>query len=133
MSPQLRLSPETLAERESANGLRQIDRAVDIIYDSLEPERRFFLSPSLILHLQMIAVDGIRDDGGQWRTGDAVISGSRHILTRAHLVPLLMKKMCDFINNNFHEETAFWLSAFVMWRLNWIHLFADGNGRSART
>jgi len=27
----------------------------------------------------------------------------------------------------------FHLSAYAMWRLNWIHPFVDGNGRTART
>ena len=41
--------------------------------------------------------------------------------------------MCDYVNNNLHEQTAFHLAAYVMWRLNWIHPFADGNGRTSRT
>ena len=40
--------------------------------------------------------------------------------------------MCDYVNDNWHERTAFHLSAFVMWRLNWIHPFSDGNGRTSR-
>lgn len=41
--------------------------------------------------------------------------------------------MCDYVNDNWHEKTAFHLSAYVMWRLNWIHPFSDGNGRTSRT
>lgn len=40
--------------------------------------------------------------------------------------------MCDYVNNHFHTMTAFHLAAYVMWRLNWIHPFADGNGRTSR-
>jgi Fic family protein len=40
--------------------------------------------------------------------------------------------MCDYVNDNLHERTAFHLSAYVMWRLKWIHPFSDGNGRTSR-
>jgi len=40
--------------------------------------------------------------------------------------------MCEYVNENWEEKTALHLSAYVMWRLNWIHPFSDGNGRTAR-
>lgn len=40
--------------------------------------------------------------------------------------------MCDYINNNWHEKSPFHLAAYVMWRINWIHPFAEGNGRTSR-
>lgn len=43
-----------------------------------------------------------------------------------------MQEMCDYVNDNFHEKTPFHLAAYVMWRLNWIHPFSDGNGRTSR-
>ncbi len=43
-----------------------------------------------------------------------------------------MNEMCEYVNDNLHTRTAFHLSAYVMWRHNWIHPFADGNGRTSR-
>ncbi|MDE3175721.1 MAG: Fic family protein, partial [Pseudomonadota bacterium] len=43
-----------------------------------------------------------------------------------------LTEFCEYINNNWHERTAFYLSAYAMWRLNWIHPFTDGNGRTSR-
>lgn len=40
--------------------------------------------------------------------------------------------MCSFINENRHDKSAIYLSSYVLWRLNWIHPFADGNGRTSR-
>ena len=40
--------------------------------------------------------------------------------------------MCDYINDNWRTATAIHIAAYLMWRLNWIHPFADGNGRTAR-
>ena len=81
---------------------------------------------------QKVAVEGIVPYPGEWRTGPAKITKSNHIPPDAHLVGYLVQEMCDYVNDNLHEKTAFHLSAYVMWRLNWIHPFPDGNGRTSR-
>jgi len=43
-----------------------------------------------------------------------------------------VEEMCDYVNDNWTNSSAVHLSAFVMWRLNWIHPFTDGNGRTSR-
>jgi Fic family protein len=40
--------------------------------------------------------------------------------------------MCDYVNDRWEASTALHLAAYVLWRLNWIHPFTDGNGRTAR-
>lgn len=50
----------------------------------------------------------------------------------AHLVPELVESLCDYVNDHWNDASAIHLAAFVMWRLNWIHPFADGNGRTSR-
>ena len=50
----------------------------------------------------------------------------------AHLVAELVEHMCDYVNDHWTEKTALHLAAYVMWRLNWIHPFAGGNGRTSR-
>ncbi|WP_271571569.1 Fic family protein [Bradyrhizobium sp. CCBAU 11386] len=42
-----------------------------------------------------------------------------------------IEHLCDYINDNW-SMSAVHLAAYVLWRLNWIHPFADGNGRTAR-
>ena len=49
-----------------------------------------------------------------------------------HLVEALIEEMCDHVNEQWQEQTPIWLSAYVMWRLNRIHPFTDGNGRTSR-
>ncbi len=39
--------------------------------------------------------------------------------------------MCDHINDNWGRRATH-LAAYAMWRMNWIHAFTDGNGRTAR-
>jgi Fic family protein len=122
-----------IAELEVENGLRQYDLAIDIIKTFQEPERPFALRPSLIQQLQSVAVKNIEPYPGEWRTGSAKITKSKRSPPGAHLVGFLVQEMCDYVNDNWHEKTAFHLSAYVMWRLNWIHPFSDGNGRTSRT
>ncbi len=47
-------------------------------------------------------------------------------------VPQLVEELCDYVNDNWEPATPLHLAAYVMWRLNWVHPFADGNGRTAR-
>jgi Fic family protein len=39
--------------------------------------------------------------------------------------------MCEYVNSNW-DHLAVHLASYLMWRLNWIHPFFGGNGRSAR-
>jgi len=39
--------------------------------------------------------------------------------------------MCQYVNDNW-ASTPVHLAAYLMWRMNWIHPFFGGNGRTAR-
>lgn len=121
-----------IAKLEADNGIELTQLADDIIKTYLDPERPFFLNPSLVLQLQSVAVDGILANPGQWRTSQVGITKSIHQPPGPHLVGALVQEMCDYVNDNWHEKTALHLAAYVMWRLNWIHPFEDGNGRTSR-
>jgi Fic family protein len=120
------------AEREVENGFRQFDLCLEIIRYYLDPERPFALRPAFILDLQKEAVDGVESAPGKLRSSSVIITGSGHVPPAPHLVAGLIHEFCDYINDNWHERTAFHLAAYALWRLNWIHPFSDGNGRTAR-
>ena len=40
--------------------------------------------------------------------------------------------MCEYIQSLWSDRSPIHLSSYVMWRLNWIHPFVDGNGRTSR-
>jgi len=69
---------------------------------------------------------------GNFRPAGVEIQGSRHEPVGAHLVPELVEDMCDYVNEHWQQATPIHLASYVMWRLNWIHPFADGNGRTSR-
>lgn len=132
LEPELIHDPIKKAEAEARNGLLQYDYAVQAILEALD-RKVFKLRVSLILNLQREALKGISAYAGNFRPGDVEISGSKHEPVGAHLVPELVEEMCDYVNDHWDDErNALHLASYVMWRLNWIHPFADGNGRTSR-
>ena len=97
----------------------------------LSPERPFKFRPSHLLNLHRLALEGISKYAGNWRPAGIKIGGSRHQPVGAHQVPEMVEDLCEYVNENW-ARTALHLSAYVMWRLNWIHPFTDGNGRTSR-
>lgn len=131
LEPELIIDPQEKAAAEARNGFRQYDAAVGAIHTALE-RGSFKLRPSLILGLQREALAGISSYAGNYRPGGVAIEGSKHDPVGAHLVPELVEEMCDYVNDHWNESTPLHLAAYLMWRLNWIHPFADGNGRTSR-
>lgn len=122
------------AKAEARNGLRQFGRAMEMLdYWLATPDRPFRLRVSTILDLHRVALEGISAFAGNFRPAGVKIEGSRHEPVGAHLVPENIEEMCDYVNENFAAKSAIHLAAYIMWRLNWIHPFADGNGRTSRT
>jgi Fic family protein len=123
--------PQLRAEAEARNGLRQYDHGLHAIQEALERDS-FKLRISLILGLHREALRGISAFAGNFRPAGVEIRGSTHQPPGAHLVPELVEELCDYVNDNWEGRSAIHLASYVMWRLNWIHPFADGNGRTSR-
>ena len=121
LDPAIITDPVEQAETEARNGLRQYDRGVEMVRDGLE-RLPFRLRLSMILDLHREALAGLSLYAGNWRPGGVEIEKSEHTPPGAHLVAGLVEELCDYIH----------LAAYCMWRLNWIHPFADGNGRTSR-
>jgi Fic family protein len=133
LDAELIADPVKLAEREALNGLRQFDAVVEMVEYFLHPDRPFRFRPSQLLHLHRFALDGISSYAGTWRPAGIDIGGSRHQPVGAHQVPELVEDLCDYINSNWKERSPIHLASYVMWKLNWIHPFTDGNGRTSRS
>ena len=120
------------ARRESENAVGQFDRVLELVEDVTRGQRPFRLRPSIILDLHRIALEGLSPYAGNFRPGGVSIGKSKHAPPAAHLVPGLIEEMCDHVMDHFAAGSALHLCAYVMWRLNWIHPFTDGNGRTSR-
>ena len=130
--PPLVVDEEERARRESENAVRQFDVVLDLIDEVARDGRPFRLRNSVIQHLHRVALDGLSPYAGNWRPGPTRIGQSKHTPPAAHLVAGLMEEMCDRVNERWSDENALSLCAYVMWRLNGIHPFDDGNGRTSR-
>jgi Fic family protein len=124
--------PDERARQEARNGLRQFDEVIEQINYWLQPERPFKLRISAILSLHRRALEGISSFAGVFRPGGIEIKGSKHQPPGAHLVPERLEEFCDYVNDNWARSSALHLAAHVLWRMNWIHPFVDGNGRTSR-
>ncbi|QXX73639.1 Fic family protein [Methylovirgula sp. HY1] len=131
LEPDLIKDPQERAEAEAKNGLRQYDAGIAAAQEALD-RQSFKLRLSLIMGLHREALTGISNFAGNFRPGPVEITKSNHTPPPAHLVAGLVEELCDYVNDNWQISTALHLAAYIMWRLNWIHPFADGNGRTSR-
>ena len=94
------------------------------------------VTPELLLEFQRIAVNKIYRCAGHFRDGEVTIRNSAgdvlHRPPDQQRVPFLVQELCDYVNHNRKEKKPIHLAAYAMWRLNWIHPFFGGNGRTAR-
>lgn len=131
LEPELITDPQARAQAEALNGLRQYDFAIEAIQHAID-RQPFKIRLSLILSLHRKALEGISSYAGNFRPGDVEIKGSRHEPAGAHRVAELVEELCDYVNDRWESSSAIHIAAYAMWRLNWIHPFADGNGRTSR-
>ncbi len=124
---------EEKARREVENGRRQFSLAMEIIRQHVhDRERPFRLRPSHLLQLNAAALEGIHQMAGTYRNTPVAIEGSRHEPPAAFMVAEEVAMMCDHVDKNWEEKSALYLASYLLWKINWIHPFADGNGRTSR-
>lgn len=97
----------------------------------------FAITPEVVLEFHAIATAGEPDPDklpGVFRDRDNFVGVAGLILYQPpswSLVPGLVAEMCDEINRR-SEAGPLNAAAYALWRLNWIHPFGDGNGKTAR-
>jgi Fic family protein len=80
--------------------------------------------------LNHVAVAGIAEHGGRFRRQPVYVG--RHIPPPYWDVEGLMDEFISWINVKWYRTTPTILAAYGLWRLNFIHPFVEGNGRTAR-
>src|SRR6202051_1248983 len=124
---------DEIARREAENGIRQFNLALEIVRAYVkDAERPFRSRSSVILRLHKAALDGLHPLAGTWRNTPVKIGGSGHQPPDEAFVSEEVELMCDYVNDHWNDMSAAHLCAYVLWKLNWIHPFSDGNGRTAR-
>ena len=129
--PSLLTDRTAIAEREAENALRQFDFSMGELSKWLKAGS-YVLKPSTLLKLNRYALEGLSVYAGVFRPAGVMIKGSEHQPVQAAEVPAAVEELCEYVTTNWKTSSALHLSAYVLWRLNWIHPFVDGNGRTAR-
>lgn len=116
-------------ELESRNGIIQFKYVMHLVS---EWGVGSLFTPKILLELQRLAVNQIYRCAGNFRNDAVNLKGSSHVPPDHSQVAVLVEEMCSYVNGNWGIRSAIHLAAYVMWRLNWIHPFFGGNGRTAR-
>lgn len=133
---QLITDQDLIADQEARNGLLQFDE-VERLISAYATQKRLDLTAELVQSLNRIAVQGLRKSAGRFRDVPVSISNTPHVPPAHEEVQGYVTEMCMYVNANWNVgsddvESAIHISAYLMWRLNWIHPFRDGNGRTSR-
>jgi Fic family protein len=123
---------EEIAAIEAQNGLRQFDRMIELIDQCTGKGPRFKLRPSTIGELNRLAVQGMVERPGMWRDVAIEITAATHTPPDHLEVPREIDEMCEYVQSYWGDRSPIHLASYAMWRLNWIHPFVDGNGRTSR-
>lgn len=115
-----------------ANLDRQYDFLRSIVGASLTLNRPM-LSIEVIKALNYHAISCLHTNAGEFRPCEVFLPSGLP-LPAPHRVPALMAMFVDEVNRGWGESgfDPVGAAAFVLWRLNVIHPFINGNGRTAR-
>jgi Fic family protein len=123
-------NPELFAKVQAQNLLRQYDLLSNCIEIGLEKGIESFDKYTLWA-LNYAAVANIAQFGGRYREEPIYVGNHRPPHFRE--VPGHMDRFFSVVHENWAIiDHPTMLPAYALWRLNWIHPFVEGNGRTAR-
>jgi Fic family protein len=120
---------EAYQKFEIENGSRQYDFLRSAVEAAVTVDRRF-LSQTVLKALNFHAIACLHTSAGQFRP--SAVTVGEYIPPPDFQVPDLMDDFVNTVNRRWESSDPLVLAAFVLWRLNHIHPFINGNGRTAR-
>ncbi|MFT7594075.1 MAG: hypothetical protein ACI8R4_001393 [Paracoccaceae bacterium] len=114
---------------EITNGERHYSFLQSIIAASLAVGRPF-LSQTVIKAINFHAIACLHTNPGEYRPCQVTVGD--YIPPQHHRVAALMDDFVHIVNRQWDSTDAVELSSFVLWKMNSIHPFINGNGRTAR-
>lgn len=122
--------PELFERVQEKNLGRQYDFLLNCIEIGLSQGRPTAFDKYTLWALNHIAVANISQFSGRFRKEPIYVGD--HIPPHFNDVPTLIDRFISTIHENWYLWTPTQLGAYGLWRLNWIHPFIEGNGRTAR-
>ncbi|WP_238314203.1 Fic family protein [Methylobacterium organophilum] len=130
MSVREKDNKELFKRVQEQNLLRQYDLLTNCIEIGLEKGIESFDKYTL-WSLNHVAVSNIAQFGGRYREQPIYVGD--HVPPHFCKVSNMMDQMFSLVHENWTlSDHPTLLPAYVLWRLNWIHPFVEGNGRTAR-
>jgi fido (protein-threonine AMPylation protein) len=114
---------------EVSNGNRQYDFLRSIVQASIDMGKPF-ISSHILKALNFQAISCLHTNAGEYRPCEVRVG--QHQPPDWFRVQALMDDLVNTVNRNWVEADSIVLAAYVLWRLNHIHPFINGNGRTAR-
>lgn len=111
------------------NGSRQYDFLRSAVEAAIQLNRPF-LSQTVLKALNFHAIACLHTSAGQYRPCKVTVGDYEP--PADFQVPGLMDDFVNQVNRHWSEMDPLVLAAFVLWKLNYIHPFINGNGRTAR-
>lgn len=121
--------PDLYRSVQEKNLIRQYDLLTNCIEIGLRQGHTSF-DKYVLWALNHSAVANISQFGGRFR--EEPIYVGNHIPPHYNEVSDLMDRFISTIHENWPSMTPTAVAAYGLWRLNWIHPFIEGNGRTAR-
>ena len=119
----------------TSNLERQYDFLRSIIEAALSLQHAQ-VSEETIYNLNYHAIVGLHERPGVYRTTAMKVGvpgqPPEYIAPPSQVVPSLMTDFVSHVNKEWNDVDAVALAAYCLWRLNFIHPFVNGNGRTAR-
>ncbi|MEM9086049.1 MAG: Fic family protein [Pseudomonadota bacterium] len=118
--------------------VENLDRQYGFLQSIVEASLKLdqpMLSIEVIKALNFHAISCLHVNPGEFRPCPVHVpkeDGSRFEPPQHFQVPALMQMFTNEVNRRWDQVDAVTLATFVLWRLNYIHPFVNGNGRTAR-
>jgi prophage maintenance system killer protein len=114
---------------EVENGNRQYDFMRSLIEVAIATSRAF-LSQHIIKMFNFHAIACLHTNAGEYRPCQVTVGA--HTPPNYWQVAALMEDFTNEVNKHWDTTDLVYLAAFVYWKINYIHPFINGNGRTAR-
>jgi Fic family protein len=122
--------PQLFARVQEQNLLRQYDLLANCVEIGIKKGIEAF-DKYMLWSLNAAAVANVAQFGGRFR--EQPIYVGNHLPPHFKEVPNLVDQFISVVHELWTIEThPTVLPAYALWRLNWIHPFIEGNGRTAR-